>query len=125
MSETLKIVTPTEAPGGLDSRRSAHFGHAPCFTVVDVVDGTITGSYVVTNPPHEQGGCGRVVMMLAREGVSAAIVEGMGRGPRSAMASTGIAAYRDALSPTPRDAVTALLAGDLPPFGDQHTCGGH
>jgi len=125
MSQTLRIATPTEAPGGLDAPRSGHFGHAASFTIVDLEDGKIAGTSVVANPPHEHGGCGLVVQQLAREGVAAVIVAGMGNGPRSAMAANGMQALHDPVSATPREAVAAYLGGALPLFGGEHACRGH
>ena len=125
MSQVLRIATPTEGAGGLDAQRSAHFGHAASFTIIDLVDGQIAGSNVVVKPPHEHGGCGLVVQQLAQEGVSAVIVAGMGNGPRSAMAANGMQALHDPVSATPRAAVAAYLDGALPHFGGEHACRGH
>ncbi len=125
MNDTLRIAIPTEGPGGIDATRSAHFGHAASFTVVDVADGAISGAHVVTNPPHTHGGCGMTVAMLAQDGVKAAIVVGMGGGPLAAMSANGMTAYYDASSPTPRAAVEAYLGAGLPSFGQDHTCAGH
>ena len=77
------------------------------------------------NPPHVQGGCGQTVAALAEQGVSVAIVVGMGGGPLSAMNRLGIAAYRDEQSPTPRAAVEAFLRGGLAAFDGSHVCSGH
>ena len=65
MSQTIRIAVPTSAEGGIDAPRSAHFGHAESFTIVDVAEGRIAGSTVVTNPPHSHGGCGQTVRLLA------------------------------------------------------------
>ena len=41
-ADRLRVAVPSEAPGGLDSARSGHFGRSPYFTLVDIVDGEIT-----------------------------------------------------------------------------------
>lgn len=125
MSQTVRIAVPTEGAGGLDAPRSAHFGHSPSFTVVDVVDGEVVGSSTLVNPPHSQGGCGQTVQLLGDNGVAVAIVVGMGRGPLSMMQSAGILPLFDGDSPTPMAAVAAYLAGGLAPFGGDHVCAGH
>jgi predicted Fe-Mo cluster-binding NifX family protein len=125
MSERIRIAVPTEGAGGIDAPRSAHFGHAGSFTIVDVADGLATYAGVVVNPPHEQGGCGLVVTLLAEQGVEVAIVVGMGGGPRAAMASHGMQALFDDSSATPRQAVETFLAGGLEPFGADRQCAGH
>ena len=125
MTDTLKIAVPTNGGGGLDAQRSAHFGHADSFTIVDVTDGEIVADRAIANPPHSHGGCGMTVSMLAEAGVSTAIVVGMGGGPLAAMNSHGMTPLFDDQSPTPREAVAAFLAGKLAGFGSDHTCRGH
>ena len=125
MNTRATIAIPTTGAGGLDSQRSAHFGHADSFTVVDVADGVVTAERTLVNPPHEHGGCGMTVAMLAQAGVDTAIVVGMGRGPLNAMAAHSITPLFDDVSPTPRDAVEAYLAGRIVPFGGNHSCQGH
>ena len=125
MIDTLRIAVPTSGEGGLDAPRSAHFGHADSFTIVDVADGQIVSGGTMVNPPHAQGGCGATVTMLARAGVGTAIVVGMGGGPLAAMSANGMTPLFDDQSPTPRTAVEAFLAGALVPFGADNTCRGH
>jgi len=125
MSESIRIAIPTNGPGGIDSERSAHFGHADSFTIIEVADGHIVGDEAIVNPPHSQGGCGMTVTLLANAGVGSAIVVGMGGGPLSAMSRTGMKALFDDQSPTPRAAVEAFLAGKLSEFGGDHICAGH
>jgi len=125
MPDTLRIAVPTEGSGGLDAQRSAHFGHADSFTLVEIADGQIVGGGTLTNPSHTQGGCGATVMLLASAGVGTAIVVGMGGGPLSAMNANGMTPMFDDQSPTPRAAVEAFLGGRLVPFGAGNTCSGH
>lgn len=51
-----RIAVPSDGAGGLDGLRSAHFGHCPSFTLVDVQDGTISGVTVMPNQEHVPGG---------------------------------------------------------------------
>ncbi len=125
MSQLIRIAVPSNGPGGIDAPRSSHFGHADSFTIVDVKDGSIVGGTSFMNPPHTQGGCGLTVAGLAEQGVSVAIVAGMGGGPLSAMNRVGIAAYHDDQSPTPRAAVEAYLTGGLSAFDGSNVCAGH
>ena len=125
MTDTIRIAIPTEGAGGLDGQRSAHFGHAASFTIVEVADGQIVGGGTLTNPPHSHGGCGATVAMLAQAGVGTAIVVGMGGGPLAAMNANGMTPLFDDEHPTPRAAVEAYLAGSLRPFGSDNTCQGH
>jgi len=125
MSDVIRIAVPSSGPGGMDAPRSAHFGHADSFTIIDIAEGAVVSNSAFINPPHSQGGCGATVAGLAVKGVSVAIVVGMGGRPLSAMNQLGIAAYRDDQSQTPRAAVDAFLAGGLPAFDGSHVCAGH
>lgn len=125
MPDTARIAIPTNGAGGVDAPRSAHFGHADSFTIVDVANGAIVSDGVLANPPHSHGGCGMTVRMLAEAGVTTAIVVGMGGGPLAAMQANGMEPLFDPESPTPRTAVEAYLAGGLAPFGSDRTCAGH
>lgn len=119
------IAVPTNGAGGADAARSAHFGHADSFTILEIAEGRIVAERALINPPHEHGGCGMTVAMLAQAGVDTAIVVGMGRGPRLAMAEHGIRPLFDDVSPTPRAAVEAFIAGRAVEFGGNHACQGH
>jgi predicted Fe-Mo cluster-binding NifX family protein len=125
MTGIFKIAVPTNGDGGLDAQRSAHFGHADSFTIIDVVDDQIVGGDAMANPPHSHGGCGMTVTMLAKAGVDTAIVVGMGGGPLAAMNASNMTPLFDDQSPTPRAAVEAFLSGKLATFGGDHTCRGH
>jgi predicted Fe-Mo cluster-binding NifX family protein len=125
MPEVIRVAIPSNGAGGMDAPRSAHFGHAESFTIIDISDGAIVGDASLVSPPHTQGSCGQTVARLAEQGVSVAIVVGMGGGPLSAMNRLGIAAYHDGQSPTPRTAVEAYLGGGLAAFGGSDACAGH
>jgi len=125
MSQVIRVAVPSNGAGGIDAPRSAHFGRADSFTIVEIADGSIVGGTSFVNPPHQQGGCGLTVAGLAEQGVSVAIVVGMGGGPLSAMNRLSIAAYHDDQSPTPRAAVEAFLAGALAAFDGSNVCSGH
>lgn len=125
MVDTQKVAVPTNGAGGLDAQRSAHFGHADSFTIVDIANGEVVGASAMVNPPHTQGGCGMTALMLANAGVEAAIVVGMGGRPLEAMKANNVTAFFDDRSATPRAAVAAFLASKLVAFGEDNTCRGH
>jgi len=52
-----RIAIPSMEDGGLDGRRSGHFGHCDVFTLVDVKDGKIVQVSTIANGGHVQGGC--------------------------------------------------------------------
>lgn len=122
MSETMKLAVPTMGEAGLDSQRAGHFGHCDCFTVVDIVDGEITGTSAIANPPHEEGGCLRPVGLLADAGVDAIVAAGMGMRPLMGFNDAGITVYFENQTPNVGDAARLVAAGNVPIMGAENAC---
>ena len=121
--KTLKIAVPSEAPGGLDSERSGHFGHCPMFTLVELDGNKIGKSSVVHNQAHDAGGCMQVVGLLMDHGVEALLVHGMGRGPFMGMQKAGISVYfADQGYSSVVMAVDGFLQQKLPQFQAAQLC---
>ena len=118
------IAIPSENPGGLDAGVGAHFGHCDLYTLVQIVDGEMTGVKVIPNVPHEQGGCLAPVQHLAGSGVTQLIAGGIGMRPLMGFNDVGIKVYYGGGAQTVGDAVIAMLKGDLPEFKQENTCGG-
>jgi predicted Fe-Mo cluster-binding NifX family protein len=119
-----KIAIPSQTPGGLDAGLGAHFGHCDLYTVVTVENGTIEQVEVIPNVPHQQGGCMAPVQHLAGNGVNRLIAGGMGLRPLMGFNQMGIEVYYGGEARTVGEAVQAMLAGELPQFQQEHTCGG-
>jgi len=118
------IAFPTSAPGGMEAALGAHFGHCDLYTLVKVEDGEITESKVVPNVPHQQGGCMAPVQYLAQQGVKILVAGGMGLRPLMGFNQVGIEVYFGGNAATVSEAMEALLAGKLPRFTQEQTCGG-
>ena len=118
------IAIPSENPGGLDAGLGAHFGHCDLYTLVTVDDGQIADVQVLPNVPHQQGGCLAPVQHLAGNGVKQLIAGGMGLRPLMGFNQAGIDVYYGAGAQTVGQAVQAMLAGQLPQFKQENTCGG-
>jgi len=119
-----RIAVPTTGKGGLDGKRSGHFGHCDVFTLVDVVEGRIETVSAVQNPDHIQGGCMVPVNLLAGHKVDAIVVGGIGMRPLMGFRQAGIAVYHDAGREEIRPVVEDLVAGKLPQIADDQVCGG-
>ena len=96
----MKLAVPSVGKGGLDAQRSAHFGHADCFTILNIEDGKVSVEGTIANPPHEEGGCMRPVRILAEVGIDAIVAVGMGMRPMQGFAAAGITVLHDAESAT-------------------------
>jgi len=103
---------------------SAHFGHCELYTLVDVEDGAVAAVEIIPNIPHQEGGCLAPVQYLASHGVAALVAGGMGMRPLLGFQQVGIQVFYGAGAPSVGAAVHALLAGQLPQFSPQNTCGG-
>ena len=121
---TGRIAIPSMAPGGLDGKRSGHFGHCDVFTFVDVEDGKIKQVTTIENGEHVQGGCMVPVNLLASHNVQALIVGGIGMRPLMGFKQAGVDVYHDATRPQIRPVVEDLIDGKLPMISDDQVCGG-
>lgn len=121
-SETrIRVAVPSEAPGGLEVRRSGHFGRCVCFTVEDVVDGALAEVEIVQNAPPEEGGCMRPVLTLAENNVNAIVVDGIGGRPLMGFNQVGIAVHAG-VGGDVQTAVQAFIQGGLPVVGLEGAC---
>ncbi len=120
-SKTIRIAIPSELPGGLEARRSGHFGRCECFTLVDIDDGSIGQVQVLTNAPHTEGGCMAPVMTLAEHMVDAIVVDGIGGRPLMGFNQVGIAVHAGVGSDV-QTTVAAYVQGGLPVVGLEGAC---
>ncbi len=119
-----RIAVPSIDTGGLDGRRSGHFGHCDVFTLVDVEESEIKSVTTVSNQEHVQGGCMVPVNLLSGHKVNAIIVGGIGMRPLMGFRQVGIEVYHDETRPEIRPVVDDLIAGKLPLISDNQVCGG-
>ncbi len=119
-----RIAIPSDGNGGLDGRRSQHFGRCDAFTLIDVENGDITNVTVVSNQEHHEGGCMVPVNTLAEQGVNALVVSGIGLLPLTGFNQDGIDVYHDAVRPEIRLVVESLIAAKLPIIAKDQTCQG-
>ncbi len=123
----MRVAIPSNAPGGLDAKRSEHFGHCDLFTVVDLDGGNgVTGIEMVENVGHEAGGCLVPVKILQDAKVDAIVVAGMGMRPMMGFSQAGITVYFADLNRIPEvgSAVENLQAGRLPVMRGDQACQG-
>lgn len=118
------IAVPSMQGGGQQAPVSAHFGHCELYTLLTVEDGNLVSEQVIPNVPHQQGGCMAPVQHLANHGVNVLLAGGMGMRPLVGFNQVGITVHFAGDSQTVKQALDAFLAGQLPEFTQQHTCGG-
>jgi predicted Fe-Mo cluster-binding NifX family protein len=103
----MKIAIPLA--GG---RLSMHFGHCEQFALVDVDESTrrVTGTDLLTPPPHEPGLLPRWLHEL---GADVIIAGGMGGRAQQLFAQNGIRVIVGASAETPDELVAAYLSETL------------
>lgn len=122
--ESLLLAIPSTLPGGLEAPLGQHFGHCDLYTLVTVQNGQAHSVATLENVPHVQGGCMAPVNHLSQNGVKALIAGGMGMRPLMGFQQVGITVYYGGNAQTVGQAVEAFLAGQLPEFTLNNTCGG-
>jgi predicted Fe-Mo cluster-binding NifX family protein len=116
---------PSVGEGGLEARRSQHFGKSPNFTLVELAGGEIESVHVVANASHDEGGCRGAAQLLASANVNALVAGGIGARPLGVLNEAGIAVYFDTQRKTVAEAVAALSAGELQQIELDQTCSHH
>ena len=118
------VAVPSNSPGGLNAELSEHFGHCEIFTLIMIEDDTIKEVSLLPNIPHEQGGCMMAVNHLKSNGVNSLLAGGMGMRPLVGFNSSGIEVFHNNGISQVGQAINAFIAGQLPKFGQNQTCGG-
>lgn len=118
------IAIPSDAPGGLDSNISDHFGHCSAFTLVQVENGEVGEVKILENGGHEEGGCLAPVNLLKGEGVEILLAGGMGPRPLAGFQQVGIAVHFKGEAESVGDALKLFISGECPAFDEAQTCGG-
>ena len=118
------VAVPSEHPGGLNARMSAHFGRCEAFTLVTVEGNQITDVQILANNGHSEGGCLEPVRFLAEKGARVLIAGGMGMRPLSGFLEAGIMVLQNGTARTVGNAVSDMARGQLQSFSLKGTCGG-
>ena len=122
----IRIAVPSNLPGGQEAALGMHFGHCECYTLVDIDEnGAVTAAEVIPSCAHEHGGCLAPVAYLADKGVEVLLAGGMGMRPLMGFMQSGIKVFYAAGCATVDEAVQKLVAGELPAFSANHSCGAH
>ena len=121
---TSTLAIPSALPGGLEAGMGMHFGHCDIYTIVQIEDGASKSVGTLPNVPHQQGGCLAPVNYLADRGVTVLLAGGMGMRPLMGFLQEGGDVYYAAGIETVEKAVAAHIAGELPRFSPNHSCGG-
>jgi predicted Fe-Mo cluster-binding NifX family protein len=117
----MKIAFPVQEDLGMESPVYSHFGSARFFVVVDA-DSQAAQVLANQDREHKHGSC----QPLAALGmpVDAVVAGGIGGGALAKLRDAGVKVYRG-MEGTVRENMEMIVAGRLPEFAPDHTCGGH
>ena len=116
------VAIPSMLEGGLEARRSSHFGKSPAFALVDAATGEVT---MITNNPPETGRCRAAAALLISAGAKAVVVKGIGARPLEVLSDADVTVYLDESSKTVSEAVAAFSAGTLQAIKPEEVCAHH
>ena len=121
-----KVAVPSNNPGGMEARRSDHFGHSDIFTLLEVEDNKVIGISTHENVAHDSGGCMAPVRALAEAGVKKMIVGGMGGTPLAICSEIGLTVYFAEKNEYAlvSDVATAFVEGKLTVMNFDQACQG-
>ena len=109
----VKLVIPVEKFDRENSTIFPHFGRAPSFAVVELLqDGSMKSISSVDNVAEHFGGHGGAETLVSNLEPNALVVKGMGPRGLQAFQSRGIAVFTGDVT-TVKDAVSAYLGGKL------------
>ena len=120
----MKIAVPSNSPGGLDAKISAHFGHCDVFTLISLEEKNIKQVDILQNPGHEQGGCMGPVMLLKGAGAEALVAGGMGMRPLQGFQQVGIDVYFSENATSVSEVIQLITTDQARKFGPAQACGG-
>lgn len=112
----MKIAIPTA-----NGKLTLHFGHCQQFAIIDVEDGAIQSTEMLTPPPHEPG---VLPKWLHDQGANVVIAGGMGHRAIDLFQQAGIEVITGAPVEDPEVLVKSYLANALQ-TGDNACAGGH
>lgn len=120
---TKLIAIPSVLPGGMNSKRSGHFGMCDVFTLISIQDGQVAGVQIVENTETGDLQCQAPVEMLLTKGVDTLIVNNLGQKPFSLLKAAGVEVLLGR-GLTVKAVVDNYLAGRLEPLTEEYVCEG-
>jgi len=102
---TKTIAVPTVA-----GKACQHFGHCERFAIIEVADGAVTASCMVTPPEHQPGLYPR---FLAEQGVTVVLAGGMGQKAQDLFQQQGIEVFMGMPPEEPTTLAVRYLQGNL------------
>ncbi len=102
---TKTIAIPTVA-----GKACQHFGHCERFAIIEVADGAVTSSCMVTPPDHQPGLYPR---FLAEQGVTVVLAGGMGQKAQELFMQQGIEVLMGMPADEPNVLAEAYMQGNL------------
>lgn len=117
------VAIPSVRPGGLDAKRSAHFGACDVFTLVSIEAGQVRDVKTIANVQEQGVDCEAPVDVLLKQKVDTLLVNNLGREPFHALLGAGVKVYLGE-GLVVREAVHKFMNGELSTLTEEYVCDG-
>jgi len=121
----MKVAIPTDSIGGLSDTVFNHFGMAPTYTIVEIIENRIGKIDVINNNSDHFGGSESPVDLLLRENVGIVICSNLGPRAMEILTCQGFDLFFTKREKV-EDVVNKFINGQLERFsGEKTTCSSH
>lgn len=113
----MKIAIPTDLEGGLSDTVFNHFGMAPTYTILEIVDNKIKSIEVLKNTSDHFGGSESLIDLFFRKNVGIIICSNLGPHAMEALRSQGFDIFftkREKIE----DVISKFIKGELERFSN-------
>lgn len=101
---------------------AATLAKCDCFTLITIENGQIASVANIDNPPHEEGGCMRPVMLLSDAGADAIVAARHGHASVHGFTEAGIDVYFENETPKVGDVAELIAQGKVEKMTADNTC---
>lgn len=108
----MKIAVSAQTKNGIESQVAGHFGHAPYFAIIELVENQVKGVTIVDNPYLSGHQPGQIPQFIKGQGAEVMLSGGMGGRAIQFFSQMGIATATGAAG-TIQNALDAYLKGEL------------
>ena len=121
---SIKVVVPSEAPGGLDAAPCRHFGLCSMFTAASLENNRISSVTIHKNEHILCRDCFAPIKYLLGNGMDVLLVNRLGVFPFRILESIGISVYYFSEQKSVRELIEDFICGKLRSFTHEDTCNG-
>ena len=121
----MKVAIPTDSGGGLSDIVFNHFGMAPTYTVIEIIENKIGNVEIIDNTSDHFGGSESPVDLLLNKNVGIVICSNLGPRAMEVLTCQGFDLFFTKREKV-QDVVDKFIKGELDRFsGEKTSCSSH